>query len=273
VCRANRHDSFFRAQSVMFSACMRPVLLVSYTMAQIHRKLSSRFTQIALTTCFLATPAFSAPVRDGSPPPINILRYEGKLYESYSVKSISPAGAVINHSKGTLIIPLEKLPPTISTPHKQEVRKAIEDKLAKDKERQFREATEAEVRNTERAAKAKSESELKAKQEKYPGYEVFQIRVVQVLANGLLGDRMEQRQFHSPPITSSLGSVGGGGGTFGGGVTSVSVSSGKVIFIEGSFQGAYDQQILWVAGYPSNVHSYRDVLGAQRTVQKWILVP
>jgi len=191
-----------------------------------------------------------------------MLRYDGKLYESYSIKSISPAGAVIDHSKGTLIIPLEKLPPTISTPHKLEVRKALEGKLAKEKERQFSEA-----------AKAKTDSELKAKQEKYPGYEVFQIRVVQVLQNGLLGDRMEQRQFHSPPITSSLGSVGGGGGAFGGGVSSVSVPSGKVIFIEGSFQGAYDQQILWVAGYPSNIHSYRDVLGAQRTVQKWILVP
>ncbi len=78
----------------------------------------STLTWIALGTNLFVSAALSETPRDATPPPNNVLRYDGKLYEFYSVKSISPAGALINHSKGTLVIPLEKLPPTITTPYK-----------------------------------------------------------------------------------------------------------------------------------------------------------
>lgn len=237
--------------------------------------------QIGITTSALMLPVIAAPVGDATPPPNNVLRYEGKLYEFYSVKSITPAGAVINHSKGTLVIPLEKLPPTIITPHKKQVQeafdglrianqKAAEKKEAEEKARQekeeraMREKTriqairekqaeefakiqaDAKVRQVEKQAR---DAELRAKQEKYPGYSLFHINIVQVLPSGVIADQMTYVGTNTP------------------------IRSGKIIFVEGAFPGAYENQRLWVGGYPDDVYRYQDTQGAQRTIQKWVLVP
>jgi hypothetical protein len=221
------------------------------------------------------------PVRDATPSPNNVLRYEGKLYEFYSVKSITPAGAVINHSKGTLVIPLEKLPPTISTPHKKQVQeafaglrianqKAAEKKEAEEKARQGKEEREIwerarlqsiRERQSEENAKVQAEArarqiekqardaELRAKQEKYPGYSLFHINIVQVLPSGVMADQMTYVGTNTP------------------------IRSGKIIFVEGAFPGAYENQRLWVGGYPDDVFRYQDTQGAQRTIQRWVVVP
>ncbi len=168
-----------------------------------------------------------APGRDAQPP-TSVLRYEGKLYDSYSVQSISPEGVMIRHSKGTLIIPLEKVPPPIATPHKKEILSAFE------------------RRQREQQEKTRADQEVKAKNEKYPGYQVFHAKIIQVVPRGVLVDRMKRYEM---------------------------VPSGEIAFIEGDFAGKYDGQILRVEGYPTGTHSYVSVLGAQKTVQKWALVP
>jgi hypothetical protein len=110
----------------------------------------STLTRIALATGCFASAALSEAPRDATPPPNNVLRYEGKLYEFYSVKSITPAGALINHSKGTLVIPLEKLPPTISTPFKKQVQEAMEGlRIANQKAAEKKEAEEKSRKETE----------------------------------------------------------------------------------------------------------------------------
>jgi len=195
-----------------------------------------------------------APGRDAQPP-TNVLRYEGKLYDSYSVQSISPEGVMIRHSKGTLIIPLEKVPPPIATPHKKEILSAFE------------------RRQREQQEKTRADQELRAKNEKYPGYEVFHAKIIQVVPRGVLVDRMKQHQVFTAPVTSSMQRIGGGGGAYGGGVSYEMVPSGDIAFIEGDFAGKYDGQIFRVEGCPTGTHSYVSVLGAQKTVQKWALVP
>jgi hypothetical protein len=196
-----------------------------------------------------------------------VLRYEGKLYEFYSVKSITPTGAVIYHSKGTLVIPLEKLPPTISTPYRKQIQEAFESlriarlNAAEKKDAEERGRVEREERKRQEILKFQAEAkarqiekqardaELTAKQEKYPGYSVFHINVVQVLSSGVMADQMTYVGTNTP------------------------IRSGKIIFVEGVFPGAYENQRLWVGGYPDDVYRYEDTRGAQRTIQKWVLVP
>jgi hypothetical protein len=170
-------------------------------------------------------------------------RFNGKSYYDLKVNTISADGVTFKHTYGEFTIPLEKLPMPIALRFKEQVRAALDEKARR--------------------------LDLKEKEAKYPGYKALKITVVQVLSDGILCDRMEL--FSTPVVTSGLGASGGGGGSYGGEV--YSKRSGNIIFIAGSFNGAFDGEERSVGAYPDGVYPYIAVSGAQRTVQKWIAVP
>jgi len=212
----------------------------------------------------------SAKAADATPPPNNSIRYEGKIYEFTSVEKITPQGVVVKHSNGRLVIPFEKVPPSIAKPYKKQIEEALERREAPAKfegkqaqetldrrdaivgrildERSAREAMDRRDNAAKLGEKQTQEAlEYREKQLKYPGYEVFQAAVVQVLEDGLLVDKMEAY-----------------GSRF--------VRSGTHIFLQSRIEGAYDGASYWVGAYPNGVYAYQSVLGARTTLRRWVLV-
>ena len=98
------------------------------------------------------------------------------------------------------------------------------------------------------------------------GVEKFVVQIIQVLKGGILADKMTAEYVPGP--ASSMARIGGGGGAAEGGFSYY--PSGKIIFIQG-LTGVAEGQQIEVKAYPNKVYSYRDINGASRTVEKWVI--
>jgi hypothetical protein len=89
------------------------------------------------------------------------------------------------------------------------------------------------------------------------------IEVIQVLPHGVLADQMESRAGRG----SYMSSIGGGGGA----PVSYDAPSGKIIFVDG-LKGMVDGQRKSILAAKEGTYAYRDVQGANRTVEKWTII-
>jgi len=89
------------------------------------------------------------------------------------------------------------------------------------------------------------------------------LEVIQVLPHGVLADQMETKAGRG----SYMSSVGGGGGA----PIAYDAPSGKIIFVEG-VKGVVDGQRKNILAAQEGTYTYRDVQGANRTVEKWTII-
>jgi len=89
------------------------------------------------------------------------------------------------------------------------------------------------------------------------------LEVIQVLPHGVLADQMETKAGRG----SYMSSIGGGGGA----PIAYDAPSGKIIFVEG-VKGVVDGQHKNILAAQEGTYTYRDVQGANRTVEKWTII-
>ena len=88
------------------------------------------------------------------------------------------------------------------------------------------------------------------------------LEVIQVLPHGVLADQMETKAGRG----SYMSSIGGGLAPI-----AYDAPSGKIIFVEG-VKGVVDGQRKNILAAQEGTYTYRDIQGANRTVEKWTII-
>lgn len=172
----------------------------------------------------------------------------GTEYKQCTVKGYTLDGVKISHSTGFATVPYEELPAEVA--EKIGYDETFKKKLAEARKRR----SQQQYASAERQKQAQKIQELKESAEKH------RIKVIQVLEGGVLADKME-----SYVISSSMASIGGGGGVASGGYR----RTGEVYFYE-NVRGVAEGDSITILAAKQGVYTYKDVSGASRTVHKWI---
>jgi len=193
---------------------------------------------------------------------------DGTKYENVRVKRVEPDGIVVMTDAGIEKLPFAKLPPEVQTARGFN---AADADTYKKQQQAIQAATyaksEEERKIFELQKKQRSDEETKQKQQAQKAAllkassESARIKVVQVLAGGVLADKLQ-----TASVASSSASLGMGGGGY-----SYYKESGDIYFYQG-ISGVAEGDNIEVVASRDGTYSYTDTRGASRTIEKWIVL-
>ncbi|MEI6714639.1 MAG: hypothetical protein WCO60_12860 [Verrucomicrobiota bacterium] len=152
---------------------------------------------------------------------------------------------------------------------------SIQNRLAEIERRKAFESAEREeksrVSKVIEAARKKEAEELQVEfaelRQKHPNIADLHLVVRTIVKDGIIAERLNEEFI--PPVTSSFGSVGGGGGAVAGGISYA--PSGVRIFLKGITE-AYIAKSLQIWAYPDGEYVYTDPLEKKHLLPSWMLL-